>query len=249
MEVKAFKHTCVLTAEDTAEQPRARIIELLDTMQEVAGMHADLLGVGVRALMTKGLTWVLARLHVQFGDIPRTGQSVHIATWPSGRHRLLAVREFLLSNEKGGEILRASSAWALMNVTARRPARLDPHLPVFNRYPERMISDDFPALPPPQCADHEATYQAVAADIDINDHVNNLVYMDWALRSIPSAYHSMRLLALEIAFLGEARLGDEIICRTQTAAEDGAEILLQSLHNPAGNRELTRLRSRWEKQY
>ena len=246
MEVKAFKHDFVLAAEDTAQQPRARIIDLLDAMQEVAGMHADLLGVGVRALMAKGLTWVLARMHIQIATIPPTGQTVHIATWPSGRHRLLAVREFRLGDEKGNEILRATSAWALMNITARRPARLDPHLPVFSRYPERMISDDFPALPRPQRADHSTTFQAAAADIDINDHVNNLVYMEWALSSLPPAYPSKKLLTLEIAFLGEARLGDVILCQTHCAVENSGTVMLQRLQNVACNRELTRLRTSWE---
>ena len=33
----------------------------------------------------------------------------------------------------------------------------------------------------------QVSYRAVAADIDINDHVNNTVYLDWALRAVPAA--------------------------------------------------------------
>ena len=94
---------------------------MLEDMMETAGRHAEKLGVGVRDLHAKGLTWVLARLHVRSAHIPGAGQSVHIATWPSGRHRLFAVREFRLSDEAGAEILRATSAWALMNMETRRP--------------------------------------------------------------------------------------------------------------------------------
>ena len=246
MEVKAFSHTVVLAAEDSAEHPQARLLALLDAMQEAAGMHAEKLGVGVRELHAKGLTWVLARLHVKVNVIPGAGQSIHIATWPSGRHRLFAVREFRLSDETGNEILRATSAWALMNMETRRPARLDPHLPVFSRCPERMIADDFLALPLPQRVDHSATFQAVAADIDINNHVNNLVYMDWALRAIPAALSCRQPISLEAAFLGEARQGDEILCLTENAAENGKTVLRQRLQNIASSRELTRLRSSWE---
>jgi acyl-ACP thioesterase len=246
MEVKAFSHTFILAAEDSTEHPQARLLALLDVMQEAAGMHAEKLGVGVRELHAKGLTWVLARLHVKVSHVPPTGQTVHIVTWPSGRHRLFAVREFRLSDEAGDEVLRATSAWALMNMETRRPSRLDPHLPVFTSHPERMVADDFLALPLPQRTDYAAIFQAVAADIDINNHVNNLVYMDWTLRSLPPAWRLGRLFTLEIAFLSEARLGDEILCQTQSTVEDGGTVLLQNLQNSARGRELTRLRSRWE---
>jgi medium-chain acyl-[acyl-carrier-protein] hydrolase len=216
-------------------------------MQEAAGRHAEKLGVGVRELHGKGLTWVLARLHVKVNQVPGAGQSMHIATWPSGRHRLFAVRDFRLSDNTGMEILRATSAWALMNMETRRLARLDPHLPVFSRCPERMIADDFLALPLPQRADHTTAFRAVAADIDINNHVNNLVYMDWALRAVAAETSRQKLLSLEAAFLREARLDDEIICRSESTVRDGITIVRQSLQDALSSRELTRLCWTFEK--
>ena len=130
---------------------------------------------------------------------------------------MFAVREFRLTDDAGGELLRATSAWALMNMETRRPARLDPHLPVFSRHPERMIADDFAPLPPvDQAIPPGPPTGPSAADIDINDHVNNTVYLDWALRSVRKARAPGKPLALEAAFLGEARLGDEVICLTES---------------------------------
>jgi len=245
MEVNAFSETFELPAAAGDDSELARLLELLDAMSETAGRHAEKLGVGVRDLHAKGLTWVLARLHVKVTNVPAAGQPVHISTWPSGRHRLFAVREFRLADDAGCEILRATSAWALMNMETRRPSRLDPHLPVFSRHPERMVEDDFPPLPPVQAGDSRAAYRALAADIDINDHVNNTVYLDWALRAVPAAAHGRKPLALEVAFLGEARLGDEVVCLSEGGwAGDGA-IVRQSLQDAAGGRELTRLRWRF----
>lgn len=246
MEANVFNETFDLPAAGGDDSELTRLLALLDGMMEAAGRHAEKLGVGVRELHAKGLTWVLARLHVKVEQIPGAGQSVHIATWPSGRHRLFAVRDFHLTDSSGTEILRTTSAWALMNMETRRPARLDPHLPMFTRHPERMIVDDFPPLPPVQQGNSQASFRAVATDIDINNHVNNTVYLDWALRAIPAALSCRQLLSLEAAFLGETRLGDEIICLTESAAENGKTVLRQRLQNPASNRELTRLRSSWE---
>jgi medium-chain acyl-[acyl-carrier-protein] hydrolase len=246
MEASVYNETFELPSAAGGDSQFGQLLALLDAMSETAGRHAEKLGVGVHTLHAKGLTWVLARLHVKINSLPGAGQTVHIATWPSGRHRLFAVREFRLTDNSGAEILRATSAWALMNMETRRLARLDPHLPLFSRHPERMLKDDFFQLPPVQKTGVQASYRAAAVDIDINDHVNNTVYLDWALRAIPAAPSCRRLLSLEAAFLGEARLGDEIICRGERAVEDGETVFLQSLQNATGSRELTRLCSRWE---
>ena len=64
-------------------------------------------------------------------------------------------------------------------------------------------------------------FRAVAADIDINDHVNNTVYLDWALRAVPEGARGKKPLRLEVAFLGEARLGDEVLCRSESSRRAG----------------------------
>jgi acyl-ACP thioesterase len=245
MEVNAFSETFELPAAVGDDSEPARLLALLDEMMEVAGRHAEILGVGVRDLHARELTWVLARLHVEINQLPTAGQAVHIATWPSGRHRLFAVREFQLTDEAGGEILRATSAWALMNMETRRPSRLDPHLPVFSRHPGRMVEDDFSLLPPAPAGGSRASYRALAADIDINDHVNNTVYLDWALRAVPAEARRRRPQALEAAFLGEARLGDEVVCLSESGPDGAETIVRQSLQGAAGGRELTRLRWRF----
>ena len=247
MEISAYDETFTVPKSEGNDSELARLWIVLDAMQETAGRHAEKLGVGVRDLHAKGLTWVLARFHVRFKTIPSAGETVRIATWPTGRHRLFAVRDFLLKDEAGTEVLRATSAWALMNMESRRPARLDPHLPVFASHPERMVPDDFSPLPQVEDGGEPARFRAVAADIDINDHVNNTVYLDWSLRAIPGAARRQTPLAMEAAFLGEARLGDEVLCISESADEGGITIVRQSLKDAGSGRELTRLRWAFQK--
>ncbi len=246
MEVEAFVHRCALPFSSAADS-EARFIALLDCMQEAAGVHADRLGAGIHTLMEKGLTWVLARIHVRCASLSPSGPYIRISTWPAGRKGIYALREFRLADDLDGEMMRATSAWVLLNVAARRPVRLDPHLPLFTRHPGRMIEDDFSPLPVVENEGHPMTFRAVAADIDINNHVNNTVYLEWALRAVPAEIRSARrLTVLEAAFLGEALLGDEVLCQSQRLEKEGGTVLLQRLQHARGGRELTRLRSRWE---
>lgn len=245
-------HSTFVMPQQEEDPPLMRLLAVLEEMMETAGRHAEALGVGVRALHAKGLTWVLARLHARVASVPAAGAVVDIATWPCGRHRLLAVREFRLRDAAGAELLRATSAWALMNLETRRLARLDPHLPDYGPCPERMVEDDFAPLPPPHPGSPQRLFHAQEDDIDLNDHVNNTVYLGWGMRSAPDAANSWQIASLEAAFLGEARLDDEVACLTEigrpVAAGAGSAVLLQSLRLAAGDRELTRLRTRWRTQ-
>lgn len=255
MNIEPHRHSFTVPARE-GEFPLMRLLAVLEEMMETAGRHAEALGVGVRDLHAKGLTWVLARLHARVAFVPAAGAAVDIATWPCGRHRLLAVREFRLRDAAGAETLRATSAWALMNLETRRLARLDPHLPDTGPCPERMIEDDFAPLPPPHPGSQRRLFRAQADDIDLNDHVNNTVYLGWGLHSTQDIVNSWQPVSLEAAFLGEARLGDEVACLTETGRPaaagsgdgSGSAVLLQSLRLVAGDRELTRLRTRWQTQ-
>jgi medium-chain acyl-[acyl-carrier-protein] hydrolase len=242
MEASVYNETFVMPASAADDSRSGRLLAVLEEMMETAGRHAEKLGVGVRDLHLKRLTWVLARFHVQFKTIPLAGETVHIATWPAGRHRLFAVREFQVKDSGEWEQLRATSAWAMMNKETRRLSRLDPLLPVFSRHPERMIADDFPSLPLLTPGGDPLSFRAASADIDINDHVNNTVYLDWGLRAIPERDIPPGPLAMEAAFLGEARLGDEILCRSERAQAGDKTIVCQSLQDATRGRELTRLR-------
>ncbi|MBN2347039.1 MAG: hypothetical protein JXO51_11695 [Candidatus Aminicenantes bacterium] len=244
MDAKPYHETFTVPV-DAEAGPLRRLLAVLEEMMETAGRHAEKLGVGVGSLRAKGLTWVLARLHVRFGSVPAAGAELRVATWPAGRHRLFAVREFQLHDAADCEVLKATSAWALMKLETRRPMRLDPHLPVFARHPGRMVEDGFAPLPAPSPQAGRASYRAEVGDIDLNDHVNNTVYLDWALCAVPEPLRRSPPLALEAAFLSEARLGDEVACLTASASGEGGTVLLQSLLDAASGRELTRLRWLW----
>ena len=128
MDVEAFVHRSPCPR-PSAAAPEARLIAMLDCMQEAAGMHADRLGAGIRALMEKGLTWVLVRLHVRCASLPSSGQHVLVSTWPAGRKGIHALREFRLADDPDGEIVRATSASGAAQRRRPTAGAPDPHLP------------------------------------------------------------------------------------------------------------------------
>lgn len=83
-------------------------------------------------------------------------------------------------------------------------------------------------------------------DLDVNVHVNHVVYVQWALEAIPlPLFLSHRLSVLEVAYRAEARHGDVIVSRRgpATVSENGETSFAHAIVHTGNGTELTRLKS------
>lgn len=197
---------------------------LLDFLQEAAGAHAVALGWGIDDLAGDSLTWVLSRLRIQCGRLPAWRRRVSVTTWPSGTNGLYATRDYLVHDEDGTLVARGTSDWLVLDVVRRRPVRVPPAI-------AELVPPDRPrALPsltdrlaPPSRAVAGATFTVRRSDLDVNRHVNNVRYAEWALAAVPEALlGTHRLAALELHFRAETTFGDAVVVTTGPAAAEQA---------------------------
>ena len=191
-------------------------------LQEIAGAHADELGVGMDALRARGLTWVLARLRVEIARLPRLGETLEIATWPSGIERVAARREFLVRGADGEVRARATSVWYVFDAVRRRLVR--PERALDERF-ERGTGEHVVALEDgdlPELARWEVQkrFHVRYEDIDRNQHVTNASYLVWALEAIPrEVWSRARVGAFEIRFVAECGHGSAVLSRLASSGE------------------------------
>lgn len=243
-----FEHTFSLNYHELDCSGNVRPITLLNYLQDTAGMHARRLGVSVVDLRERGLTWVLSRIHVVFERYPRSDERVLVRTWPSIRDGIFTCREFLLLDGTGTCTARATTSWAVLNVTTRRPVQLDRHLSDYPLLPERAVDDDFLTLPifPPDAENvAELGFRVLRSDLDLNHHVNNTIYAGWALETVPDTIADGTLAELEISFRAEAIYGESVRSRCAVTEPGPPVCCLHQIVRCGDERELTRLRTRW----
>ena len=239
-----FEQEYIVLPHEADQHGFARPVALLNYLQSAAGDHASMLHVAVSDLRKSGHTWVLSRIHLAMERYPRQGQTVRIKTWPSARANLFTIRDFELYDMNNLLIGRATTSWAVLNLKTRRPVKLDTVLPNYPIVQERALHDAFGTLPLLEASEHELRLPVLRGDLDINRHVNNTVYVGWALETIPEDVDNSCLLSdLEISFRAEALYGDTIIARS-APADDGS-CYLHSIESERDGRELARLRTRW----
>lgn len=223
----AFELTYRVRSYETGVRNRLSLPSVCNYLQEAAGEHAERLGFGILELQARGISWMLARLHLKLArDVP-WGADVKVVTWPSGlKGRLVALRDFRLFAADGDPILEGVSEWLTVDLAAQRIVK---------------PSEDFARVVPPDvarvalaAADGHGKFAALAkvdqtarilvrrADHDFNDHVNNVHYVEWALEALPVPFRARSVRELDIVFRQAAHAGDELESRVEVV--DGANL-------------------------
>jgi len=227
---------------------------VLDILQETAGNHAvTLWGRSEDGFATaeemKGYLLVMSKLSLRMRRYPRWGDRVECMTYWKVKGKIGAVREWTLRDPATGEVLgTATSSWLFINSETRRLARIPPAmLEAFLPYsPDEFLEMPFvpenlgeiPALTDSDSAS-ERWHSIRSTDVDMNRHVNSVVYVSWVLSSIPESEDiaGLRVAQLEVEYKQECR-GDEgnILCLSQrapaeAASKDGDRTLIFSLCN------------------
>ncbi|MFA5515445.1 MAG: acyl-ACP thioesterase domain-containing protein [Desulfuromonadales bacterium] len=224
---------------------RVTPVALLNFLQDSAYLHAADIGVSVNDLHRRNQAWVLSRYYARFFHYPQIRRRVRVKTWPSSREGRFTTRDFEITDENGGPVAAVTSSWALLDTRSRRPLLLDEALPDYPLRPVRLL--EFPAdkVLAVEAAAGEVPFRVRLSDLDVNQHVNHTVYIEWALESLPADFAGAhRLAELEIAYRAEALRGDTVCARYQPL-NTGGKAFLHQLVNGVDGREFARLRTRW----
>lgn len=228
------------------ERGWARPTLFLGLIQEASVAHARRLGISVRDLRPLGLTWVLSRMHLVLYDTLTYLDELRVRTWPSTREGRFSCREFEFFCADGRMVGAATGSFAVLDVATRRPVEINERLPAYPLLARRAIDDDFAALPSLDHPEEQVSFRVGRREIDFNKHVNNVVYAEWALETIPDEVASAgRLKELEIAYRAEALYGDTVVARSAAIPDVDTMAFCHQIVRQGDNAELSRLVTRW----
>jgi medium-chain acyl-[acyl-carrier-protein] hydrolase len=213
-------------------------------MQESAWKHAEQLGFGYTNLIVKKLTWVLTRMVIQIEKLPLWGEVIEVITWPSGRNDFFAFRDFQFFAADGSEFGRATSSWCVISLLDRRPQTMESV--ALSKYPkvkELMFADRPEKIQTLENAESEWRTCVGYQDLDVNEHVNNVRYLDWITETYPLNFLKKRqLYRLEINYLAEALYGKDVAVFNRQISDSE---FLHSVRQPDNHTEICRARISW----
>ena len=220
-----------------------RIQCLCDYMEETAGIHAEQLGVGSDRMTADGLAWILAKMRLQLYRRPGPGERVFVETWPVGIERLQFRRDFVVYDESRQRLATAVTQWVVMGRASRRVERFPGYVAALQPEAPPLAQENgdirIPALRDGRSG---PLFPVRLADIDQNQHVNNVRYMDFSLEAAYQAGETNEPVRIDLIFRAEGLRGDVIGC---LSAEEKGEphSLIHSLFRQGDGQEMVRVRT------
>lgn len=179
----------------------------------VAGQHAAARGFGIAELNEEQFTWVLSRLTIELKSLPLQYERFSIRTWVESIYRFFTNRNFEIVDVEGQPIGWGRSVWAMISTTTRQPADLMKlHGDRIADYvDEKTCPIEKPSRIKVTSTEPVLSHVACYSDIDINNHVNSIKYIEHILDLFPVRfYQHRRLRRFEIAYVQESYYGQKL---------------------------------------
>nr|UQT18322.1 fatty acid thioesterase A2 [Pelargonium x hortorum] len=214
----SFTEKFVVRSYEVGINKTATVETIASLLQETGCNHVQSTGLstdgfGTTPIMRKlHLIWVTSRMHIEIYKYPAWSDVIEIETWAQGEGRIGCRRDWIMKEYGSGQVIgRASSKWVRMNQDTRRLQKINDDIrdevSVFSprelrlAFPEANNSSlrKIPKLEDP------AQYSRLGlmprrADLDMNQHVNNVAYIGWVLEGLPQEVidtHELQTITLD----------------------------------------------------
>lgn len=214
--------------EDATKNLEIKNIALMKYLVDAAGMHSEKVGYGITSINDTHVVFLLTGWKVQMIKRPRLLDELEIRTWPETLSHSLSTRNFevYVNNELAAI---ASTKWIMVNSETHSVMSVTEEITnAYGPVKESVFDIPVPKLQIPDHFDSCYEYQIQRRDIDSNNHVNNLKYLEFGFELLPEeVYLNDTFSEILVNYKNECKLGDEILC-SYTDLDDSYVLTIQS---------------------
>lgn len=220
---------------------------LVRLMQEAAMQNVLKLKLSVWDLEPHHISWVLMRLYLQINRLPQLNERIQIQTYPAGFEKVFTHRDYKVFAEDDELLAYSSSTWLLMDTNTRRMTRIPAFIMQYQQHvlPEsECLPHPIDRLPAFESADRQKTYVVNWHDLDWNMHLNNTIYIQWMLETLPDEIlQNAQLERFDLLFKMEGRWKENIISELQ---QIDYQTFLHRLIRAEDRKELASMTTAWK---
>lgn len=192
---------------------------------EAASMHAENLNVGHSSLREKfNAFWALSKFHIDIIDTPRWHQTIKVITWPAEYNRLFSRRYFQITSNDGKLMAQGASDWVIMDYGTRNLCNAQT---ILDQIPEFTLTDENldsrTCKVPMANKELSGTFNLKSrySHLDMNNHVNSVHYLDWAIDCIDNTYQNEHLVkSADLNFQHEIPANEDVTLLCQKIGDD-----------------------------
>ncbi len=192
---------------------------IMELLQKIATEHADEHGFGYKVLSVQKKAWVLNKIKLKFNKSIKIGDKITFKTWPLAPKHYTADRDFEGYDENGEKVFKATSVWNLIDLEKRCLCSTEciKNLKVEYHDKRAFKSAEFNRFKCDDSFNLEYSKSIRISDLDLNNHVNNTNYLNYALDCLTKTAYAQGIKQVEIRYSEELRFKDiiELYYKTQ----------------------------------
>lgn len=187
---------------------------LLTILAEAAGLHSESVGYGLNTMDKTNCAWMILSWKVEIYKRPRWNTNLTVRTWGRAFRRASTWRDYEVFDDSTGErIAKATSEWILMNAREKSIGRItEEMMQDYGIVEKNVFEEQFTGkLNEVENMKKMCEYKVVRRDIDINHHVNNIMYLEIVYSALP---HDIKpnFNNIEIYYKKQVKLGNIVSC-------------------------------------
>lgn len=186
---------------------------IMKIFENIACMHGDAVKCG---MMDTSSRWFLTAYHVKVHKRPKYGERVTVNTWSREMKGFVAAREYEIYSEDGTLAVTANSNWTHMNIEKGKVERIPKE--AYDAYQSEVNRTNFETAKIAklkECEEYtsEKEFYVDRNYIDINNHMNNVCYLELANLMLPEElYEQASCDEFEIMYRKAVPHGETVKC-------------------------------------
>ena len=188
-----------------------RLSNLLKIIQEIGARDIAAKGFGKDKIFDQGMRWVISRIATKVNRLPAYDEDIEIVTFPEPPKWFFLPRFTSVLDMKGNVLLECETIWAVIDFKTRKPV-LPNAINLDIEYKdecEKTLGVDSKIVPLETT--NTLNRKILFTDCDINQHMNNTVYVEWACDLLGGDYlKSKKLVDWRMAYHTEAKEGETL---------------------------------------
>lgn len=186
------------------------LASVVNYLQDCSTFQSTDIGVGTESLRNRNRAWLLSSWQIVVDRLPHLGENIEVGTQAYEFKGFYGMRNFLIRDESGVDIVKANSVWFYYDICEGKPVKVDDV--ERNAYPlgEKLEMDYAPRkISVPELSISAEQIAVTRSMLDSNKHVNNGQYIMVAEQLMKEYFADTKAVGqIRAEYKRQARLGD-----------------------------------------
>lgn len=180
----------------------------------------------------KGLAWFVIQHHIDIHTLPRQEETIWVETEAISYNKFFTVRRYSILDQQENVLVNVMTTFALISIEERKMVPIGEDVVSYYQLDPAVSMPKTKRLKVEGELQKSMRYPVRIADIDINGHVNNAVYLEWFVDTLGMAFvHEHTLSSVVIRYEKEIRWGEDVSLNQYSTP---SENFLQTVHTIEG---------------